>query len=297
MMKSAHLLSIGGLLLFAIAACNSSPPERELATSSPALTVKPEALAWEPTTVALTLSPGETQQVVVTLRAQHNLPVSTTALSAGLAPLLQVEPDELPVLKEGDRFTLSLTAAIPEEHETTTLTGELSLSRGMGRGVAIPPGLPIELTVRPREPVHALGLEVTPPIGWQVELSPRPEGPIGFNDFDGAYANGGIRPPGGADVAIARFPLPAVSLEDYIDRELRGTVILSREDVVLAGASGKRVSYTADYGVFEDFTHVVYLPRGDRIYKFFLTHYSDDADAASYGALFTEMLESVQFVP
>jgi hypothetical protein len=143
-----------------------------------------------------------------------------------------------------------------------------------------------------------MGLALTVPAGWTVDKDSLDQGgPLSFNNFSDGYQAGGLRPPGGADVNITTIPMPAISTEKLIAQELKGATIVSQGPVMVGGAAGIKVVYTADYGVFADRTYAAYVPHGAALYKFFLNHTSSDAKAAAYADTFDALLAGTSFAP
>lgn len=133
------------------------------------------------------------------------------------------------------------------------------------------------------------GARVPIPKGWSVNqrLADR-GGPISMTNFGGAYARGGILPSLGAEIEIASFPNPE-NLADSIRKELRGVRHLSMQEASVGLDSGIRVSYRDSMGPQMEATTVVYyVPRGARLYKFFLTYRTNHPEGAALETSFEE---------
>jgi hypothetical protein len=149
------------------------------------------------------------------------------------------------------------------------------------------------------QPVERLKLTLHYPGDWQ--LNPRlnlEDDPISFNTFNSAYLRGGIIPPGGADIDIARFPVENRPVPELIASELSDTEekTIDSHSYRIDGQAGTRVFYTDVYApsfVYKNI--VVYVARADGLYKFFLTYHQGDPHEKSFNDDFDHILKSVRF--
>lgn len=126
------------------------------------------------------------------------------------------------------------------------------------------------------------GAHVPVPQGWSANQALLDHGgPLSLTSFGGAYSPGGILPPLGAEIEIASFPKPR-DLTEAIRKELRGVSQLNMQEASLGTQSGVRVSYRDSLSPEIDVTTVVYyIPRGERLYKFFLSYRTGHPEAAA----------------
>jgi hypothetical protein len=295
--------SVGIVLLvplLALAACKNSGSTSDVDIRRSA--VKGAAIVWQPPALSFSLSPGSKQQSAISATAQQNLPLCSAIVSGPIAPFLTVSPTATPVLKSGDSVALSVSVVVPADAAAQKLHGEIYLRKGLGDGNAngqplSDEVLPVDLTIV--RVVTAKGVQVTVPVGWTLNQGALDAGgPLSLNNFNGKYSQGGIRPKGGADIDITTDALPAISVQDLMNRELSGTNILSTTTVIVGGEAGTRTKYAANFGgLFEDRTVAVYAVHGNLLYKFFLSYYSDDLAAQSYEAAFDALLNGLTFTP
>ena len=119
-----------------------------------------------------------------------------------------------------------------------------------------------------------LVLSVTTPAGFTINTATlKLGGPLDFTNFNGQYLHGGFAPPGGAEIDIAKEPLPPPPLNNLIDIELanEGSSITSRPSLTVSGISCTQVIYTNNISIPMTNNETVYCESGNTLYKLFLT--------------------------
>lgn len=109
----------------------------------------PDAL-WSVPRIDVTIKPGETKQIPVTLTATDDLDAGATRIVPALASNVQVSPTSTPQLRKGQTRTFMLTFSAPLDALPTTMEGVLQLreneeKRRLGGNIAKP--LPMTLKV------------------------------------------------------------------------------------------------------------------------------------------------------
>jgi hypothetical protein len=147
--------------------------------------------------------------------------------------------------------------------------------------------------------VERIGLTLQYPEDWK--LNPKlnlKDDPINVNNFNSAYLQGGIIPPGGADIDIAYFAGVNQPVGDVIKRELEDAdkMEVDRHAFRIDGHDGTRVFYTDVYASGFAYENIaIYLTQGDGLYKFFLTYHQGDPHAKGFHDDFDQILKSVRF--
>jgi len=149
------------------------------------------------------------------------------------------------------------------------------------------------------KPVERLKLTLRYPEDWQ--LNPglnQQDDPISFNNFNNSYLQGGIIPPGGADIDIARFPATNRKVADLIASELSDAdqKKIDSHPYKIGDQQGTRVYYSDTYAPQFTYKNVaIYVATSDALYKFFLTYHQGDQHEKSFNDDFEHMLKSVRF--
>lgn len=305
--KAVALRLLAALMFPVLVSCVNPAPERAADTPSVDVGQASQPLgkrrcvpsvAWSPAHFELSLAPGATHHESVALQFTRRRGPTRIRISTSIAPFVTVSPDRVFPRKKDAPVTLDVAVAIPSDAPASTVSGKIFLSKHVhGCCRSAEEALPVKLTVVRRYSANGVELEV--PGGWTVdEESLVVGGPLSLNNFGNAYAQGGIRPEGGADIHVVAVPVPAIPLDEFIARELNGTDVEPATTITVAGEAATRVSYSVDFeGLFEEQTVAVYVPHGTEIYKFFLSYYSDDPSAAEYDRLFEALLATVSFTP
>ena len=148
-------------------------------------------------------------------------------------------------------------------------------------------------------PVERLKITLRYPEDWQ--LNPglnQQDDPISFNNFNNAYLRGGIIPPGGADIDIARFPASSQTVAELIAGELSDAdqEKIDSHPYKIGDQQGRRVYYSDTYAPHFTYRNVaIYVATGDALYKFFLTYHQGDPHEKVFNDDFEHVLKSVRF--
>jgi hypothetical protein len=118
---------------------------------------------------------------------------------------------------------------------------------------------------------------------------------VWFNNFGGAYLRGGFVPDGGADFGIASFPLQPDSLDHIIRADIAPDPIISLTEIVVDGLPGKRATYRHSFAGESQTFVIVYVPKGNRLYKLSLNYNTGDPNAADFLAAFDAAVASTHF--
>jgi hypothetical protein len=159
--------------------------------------------------------------------------------------------------------------------------------------------LAIQLPSAPQAPagsfVESRGARVRVPAGWSAnDRLIAAGGPIAITNFAGAYAQGGLPPPGGAEIEITSVPSPP-NLVDFIRKELSGAPIDPVQEFVEGPNSGLRTSYTESVSPDASLKTVVnYIPHGPTLYKFYLTYWSGDTRESALTAALSAVVREAQ---
>lgn len=145
-------------------------------------------------------------------------------------------------------------------------------------------------------PLSASGVAVNRPTGWHLEaLRFVLGGAVWFNNFGGAYLRGGFVPDGGADFAIASFPLQPDSLDHIIRADIAPDPIVSLTTITVDGLAAKKATYRHAFtGASQTFV-IVYVPKGNRLYKLSLNYNTGDPNEANFLAAFDAAVASTHF--
>ncbi len=164
-------------------------------------------------------------------------------------------------------------------------------------GIAVIAAL-IPLRSQSPAPVEAYGLVVTPGPGWQLNREVLDGGgPISFTNFGGNYLRGGVLPPGGAEIDFVNQPLTGTEpFTSILAKDTAGAQVSPPREMAVAGAlPGARVTFHDTYGQSLSYDNVaIYAPRGQTLYKFFLTYRTGDPNAAAFSAGFDQMVGSLR---
>jgi hypothetical protein len=145
-------------------------------------------------------------------------------------------------------------------------------------------------------PLSATGVALNRPQGWHLDaLRVVLGGTVWFNNFGGAYLRGGFVPDGGADFGIASFPLQPDSLDHIIRADIAPDPIISLTEIVVDGLPGKRATYRHSFAGESQTFVIVYVPKGNRLYKLSLNYNTGDPNAADFLAAFDAAVASTHF--
>lgn len=120
-------------------------------------------ISWTPTSLVITLSPGDTKTVQATGTIDSLVPAATVNLDAALAPYISVAPSKLNALPHGGVQTFQLTAAIPTNAPFQKVTGTVALQLRSG-SQAIAQSLPVNLEIGPQFVDPTTGMTLSMPV-------------------------------------------------------------------------------------------------------------------------------------
>jgi len=139
------------------------------------------------------------------------------------------------------------------------------------------------------------GVAVDIPSGWHWNRrTAGANGPISLATSAGGLSSGGVLPDGMAEIDITSIPSPR-NLQETIRRELTGATIESFKEAALGSNPSVIVLFTDDYGKLVLATEAVYVLRGSRVFKFYLTYHSGDSRAKDYRSTFEQLVSHASF--
>ncbi len=264
-----------------------------VAIAAPVFATPP--VSWTPQRLQVSVAAGTTAHVQATATLGEDVPSLTAEVVPALGPFVSVEPGVVPSLPAGSQQTFQIDIQIPAATRPRKLGGTLHLREGSST-LAQP--LPIEITVTEAPPtVTAKGIELEIPPGWVVDQQSLDlGGPISLNDFDGDYAQGGLRPADGAEIDVTTIPLPNLTIPQLIQKDLAGASVGPIEATQVDGQPGFEVTYSFD--LMPSLTEkdlAVYVPHGQVVYKFFLAYWQGNAQEAQLVTTFENLLSSARF--
>jgi hypothetical protein len=139
-------------------------------SAQPATGIGPP-IAWQPSQLVVTLTPGENKNVQVVTTAKSTTPPTATRVVPALAPFMTVSPSAIPSLSSGATQTLSLSFSVPVTTSFQSVKGTLQLRAG---AATIAPPLPIDVEIAPEfgsryvEPTTGISLAL-PVLGSQSQ--------------------------------------------------------------------------------------------------------------------------------
>lgn len=143
--------------------------------------------------------------------------------------------------------------------------------------------------------VEGKGAVIQAPAGWSYnQRLAAAGGPINLTNFGGAYAEGGVLPPAGAEIEITSVPSPP-NLVEYVRKELAGAPLEPLQEVVEGGNAGIRTAYMESMGAGASLKTVVeYVPHGPVLYKFYLSYWAGDVNEPGLTAAFSGVVKGAQ---
>ena len=113
------------------------------------------------------------------------------------------------------------------------------------------------------------------------------------------YHHGGILPAGGAEIFIKVISIPLLeqSLSEFITKELKRTIILSKENIQVNGIKAIKVVYLWEIGPDSFYKNVVvYFSVDKKIYKILLSFRKDDPKESYFMHVFDSVISSFHFI-
>lgn len=125
----------------------------------PTIPLELPGVTWEPETLVIALSPGETKTVTVTATSDGKVPATTVQLSPELQPHVTVAPMQLPRFNGPSQLSLELTFEIPAGTQYQEISGTLVLK---GPKIAVNVPMPVAINVWPSDSVDGIQLNYPP---------------------------------------------------------------------------------------------------------------------------------------
>jgi hypothetical protein len=140
----------------------------------------------------------------------------------------------------------------------------------------------------------ASGVEVPIPNGWHWNQAIAQQGgPLSLTSFE-HWDSGGVPPADGAEIDITRVPAPR-NLQEYVQREIEGSQAEPLVESAIQKNPAVEAAFTDTYGDLKLATHALYVLRGSRMYKLYLTFHAGDAHAADFLATFHDLAQRSKF--
>lgn len=195
-------------------------------------------LRWTPDHVTVTLTPGETKELAVTVNASSNVPATGAQVVPSLAPYVSVFPGAGTAMTRGSQATFNLSVSVASGTPFQTIEGTLHLRSG-SETIARP--LPMTLNVWPSysDPLAGYSLNYPPSLHAQqptvakTVFGERPE------DLEGDTP---------ASIEIFVLPVP---MSQVLDR-LRSIIAdaYSEETLIVDSAPAMRITGVLDANIF-----------------------------------------------
>jgi hypothetical protein len=163
------LISVATLVLFSTQA--HPAPVGPQQPSAPIMQKGGGRVSWSPDHLVVTVAPGDTKTVQVTVTASGTVPATEAWVVPELAPYITVGPSGLPSMASGSDQSLSLILSVTTSMPFQTIEGTVHLRVGSST-VAKP--LAITLTVWPK--IESDGISFVRPPTWEAAVGPKEEG-------------------------------------------------------------------------------------------------------------------------
>jgi uncharacterized repeat protein (TIGR01451 family) len=150
------LIVIGAFTLFSPEAQPGTPAMQKAATGK---------VSWSPDRLVVTMAPGDTKTIQVTVTASGTVPATQVSVVSALASYLTVQPSSLPSLGTSSDRSIGLVLGIPTSTPFQTIDGTVHLRAGT---VTVAKPLPLILNIWPRVHNSELGVAFNAPPDWQV---------------------------------------------------------------------------------------------------------------------------------
>src|SRR6266851_4624494 len=237
-------------------------------------------ITWAPSSTDLILPPGESTDGDFTFTSSVGLQNAVIGAVPEIAGFLSVQPNSFASIPAGQMQSVHVSFFIPAGSALGTHSGTIHVRIG---NLTLPQTLKVSLNVVQR------GMILTVPSTFQIDSQALSlGGPVSLTNFAGQYQEGGIVPPGGAEIDIPNIPFPTMPLSVFIANELQGATITSTHNISVSGSSCTEESYTDSYGPTLTYSNIaVYCSHGGLLYKLYLSYRVGDA-------LETEFLTSFQ---
>ena len=245
-------------------------------------------ITWSSSVVSEVVAQGKTTSVQLSLLSKSTLRNITLEITPTLAPLLAIQPIYIGVLNAGQSQNIQLTVGASSGTPVGSYSGTIHLRVG---SQTLPQTVKVVIVVS-KAPVT-----VPIPAGFQPNSQVISQGgPVLLNNFGSQYQNGGLVPPGGAEISITTMPLPPPPLSSLIANELQGATISSTKTIIVSGTSCTEVFYSDSFGQNYNYSNIaVYCPNNSTLYKLFLFYTASDPASGQFLAAFQQILSNIEF--
>lgn len=263
---------------------SGSAPLSQPVTSTATSSTQPK-VSWSPSRISVVVPIGSTSSTTASFTSTNTLEnVSVTAVPE-IAQFIKLDPNSFATVPANQAQNVLLSLSVPQSAKPGTVEGTIHIQDGSR---TLPQTLKVTV-------IAANGVSfVVPPLFAPNASVISLGGPIALNTFNNAYQQGGIIPPGGADIDITSVPLPG-SLQSYIADELTGSIITGTNAIVVAGSSSTEVFYTDSFGGLTYKNVAVFVPRSALLYKLYLSYHAGDTSESQFLASFEQILNTIQF--
>lgn len=130
------------------------------------------------------------------------------------------------------------------------------------------------------------------PTNWTISTY----SPFSMTNFKGKYQNGGIIPPGGAEIDVVTTTISG-SLKDIMTTELMSATNLTTTNITVNHVACSEATYQNTYNSSLASKDVaVYCQRGTEVWKIYLSYRADDSTAAAHITDFNSVLASMKLL-
>lgn len=292
----AVVLTLSGFALFLLIgnpfAQTVTPIDQEV------LPLELPGVTWEPETLVVTMSSGETKTVTVTATSDGTVPATTVQLSPELQPYVTVTPTQLPKFNGVSQQSLDLVFDVPAETDYQEITGSLVLK---GPKVSVENRLSITFRVWPtaESPVSLVKLKYPP--DWRpAPLHDIPNEPTTIS-YGPPSEHGGLIPQGAAVISVflEATSNPTTILKTtsgVIDCDDTGQVVIS--SISVGGIPATRADDILDLGTTDVYTRsMVSVPLSVGTLKLTLVFNCGDPLSQQFMDDFNATLQAVAIDP
>jgi hypothetical protein len=246
------------------------------------------SITWSPAAVSEVVALGASTSVQVSVASKTNLQNITLQATPSLVPFLTLQPSSVTTLTAGQPQNIQITFSIPSATPVGSYNGTVHVRIGTRT---------LSQTLKVAVVVSQTPVIVSVPTNFQPNSQVISQGgPMLLNNFGSQYQNGGLVPPGGAEISITTNTLPRPPLSSFISNELQGATITSTSSIMVSGSSCTEVFYSDSYGKNYNYSNIaVYCPHNGTLYKLFLFYTAGDPATAQFLGAFQQVLNTVQF--
>lgn len=282
----AAVLALAGLTLVILI----GRPFAQTATpiEGPTIPLELPGVTWEPDTLVVTLSPGESKTVTVTATSGGKVPATTVQLPPELQPYVTVTPMQLPRFNGPSQQSLELTFSVPAGIDYQELTGSLLL-KGLKVTVAKP--LAVLLGLYPSLVRDSFEVKYPPTWAPDTRFMEDHQPVLLYTGY--IPATGSVVPSNGAKISIFAKLLEH-SLSEEIANDGTDADLVSTTEIMVNGISATRVEFEIPFGSRFSYKNIViYITRGAELIKLSLLFRLGDQNEAEYQSGFDRILSSL----